>query len=147
MNDRVDRASKLYDGGLYCSQAVLGAFCEEYGVDEGLAYKISFGLNSGCRCADVCGAVSGAILVIGLKYGDVKNLCNLKTEEYTDAFRRKNGSIICRELLGCDISTQKGKLKALTENLFSTRCRDMVASAAQILIDLGYGRRKKLAGI
>ena len=138
MNEQVKKASDFFGNGLYCSQAVLGTFCEKYGVDEKLAFKISCGLNSGVRCADVCGAVSGAILVIGLKYGDDKAVCNLKTEEYIKTFKEKNGSIICRDLLGCDISTPDGKEKAITENLFSTRCMDMVISAVQILDDLGY---------
>ena len=107
-------------------------------MEQNLAFKVSCGLNSGCRCADVCGAVSGAILVIGLKYGDDKGVCNLKTEEYIKAFKEKNGSIICRDLLGCDISTPDGNEKAVAENLFKTRCVDMVTDAAQILGDMGY---------
>ena len=138
MNERVESASEIYSSGLYCSQAVFGAFGEKYGMEKTLAYKISCGLNSGVRCADVCGAVSGAILVIGLKYGDDKAVCNLKTEEYIKIFEEKNGSIICRDLLDCDITTPDGKEKAETENLFKTRCLDMVISAAQILDDLGY---------
>ena len=138
MTGRAKEASELFNSGLYCSQAVLGAFCEKYGMEKDLAFKISCGLNSGVRCADVCGVVSGAILVIGLKYGDDKAVCNLKTEEYIKAFKEKNGSIICRDLLGCDISTPDGKEKAVDENLFKTRCVDMVKSAAQILDDLGY---------
>ena len=59
MNDRVKKAAELYGGGLYCSQAVLGAFCDKYGVDENLAIRISCGLNSGCRCADICGRYQG----------------------------------------------------------------------------------------
>ena len=138
MNERVKAAAELYTGGLYCSQAVLGAFCEKYGMDINLAIRVSFGLNSGVRCADVCGAVSGAVLVIGLKHGDDRVVCNQKTEEYIKSFREQNGSIICRDLLGCDISTPDGKIKAVAENLFKTRCVDMVESAAQILYDLGY---------
>jgi len=138
MKESAIKASEIYNGGLYCSQAVLGAFCEKYGMDKDLAFMISCGLNSGCRSADVCGAVSGAILVVGLKYGDNKAICNLKTEEYVKAFRDRNGSIICRDLLGRDISTPEGKEKATTENLFKTRCVDMVASSAQILAELEY---------
>ena len=138
MSECVIKASELFKSGLYCSQAVLGAFCEKYGLDKNLAFKISCGLNSGVRCADLCGAVSGAVLVIGLKYGSNKSDCNLKTEEYINAFKEQNGSIICRDLLGCDISTTDGKEKAISENLFKTRCMDMVKNAAQILDDLGY---------
>jgi C_GCAxxG_C_C family probable redox protein len=137
MNEQVKTASELYNSGLYCSQAVLGAFCEKYGMDKDLAFKVSCGLNSGVRCADVCGAVSGALLVVGLKYGSDKSICNLKTEEYIRVFKEKNNSIICRDLLGCDISTTDGKEKAISENLFKTRCDDIVKIAAQILDDLG----------
>jgi len=138
MNKRAIEAAEIYNSGYYCSQAVLGAFCDKYGMDETLAFNISCGLNSGVRCADVCGAVSGAVLVIGLKYGSDKSACNLKTEEYIETFKDKNSSIICRDLLGCDISTSDGKEKAIAENLFRTRCVDMVKSAAQLLDDLGY---------
>ena len=46
MNEQVKTASELYNSGLYCSQAVLGAFCEKYGMDKDLAFKVSCGLNS-----------------------------------------------------------------------------------------------------
>jgi len=62
----------------------------------------------------------------------------LKTEEYINNFKEKNSSIICRDLLGCDISTTDGKEKASSENLFKTRCVDLVKIAAQILDDLRY---------
>jgi len=128
----------LFSRGLYCSQAVLGAFCEKYGLDEAAAFRISCGLNSGVRCADICGAVTGAVLVIGLKYGDSKETCNLKTEEFIRVFKERNGSVICRAILNCDISTPEGKAKAINENLFGTLCPAMVTSAARILEDSGY---------
>lgn len=138
MNEQVKTATEMYNNGLYCSQAVLSAFCEKYGMDKSLAIKVSCGLNSGVRCADVCGAVSGAVLVIGLKYGDDKAVCNSKTEEYIRVFSEKNGSIICRDLLGYDISTPDGKEAAVSKNLFKTRCVVMVTSAAQLLVEIGY---------
>jgi len=138
VDETVKKAADYYDEGLYCSQAVLGAFCEKYGVEKETAFRISCGLNSGVRCAEVCGAVTGAVLVIGLKYGDSANNCNAKTAEFIEHFINKNSSIICRSLLGCDISTSEGREKALKEDLFRTRCRDMVICAAQLLIDLDY---------
>jgi len=138
MGEKAKKASDYFLGGRYCSQAVLGAFCEKYGVDAETAFRISCGLNSGCRCADICGAVSGAILVIGLKYGDSQGVCNSKTEEFIASFRDKNGSVICRDILGCDIATPEGKEEFVRGNLFNTICADMVVSAAQILEDSGY---------
>ena len=137
-NSKVKKASEYYAGGWYCSQAILGAFCESYGLDRDTAYKISCGLNSGVRCAEICGAVSGAVLVIGLKYGNSKEICNHKTEEYIKCYKEKHGGVTCGYLLGCDISDPEGKEKAVSENLFKTVCLDMVISAAELLCDLGY---------
>jgi C_GCAxxG_C_C family probable redox protein len=137
MNEKVKNASEMF-GKLYCSQAVLGAFCEEYGLDKETAFRISCGLNSGVRSGEICGAVSGAVLVIGLRYGDSAAVCNQKTEEYMNAFKERYGKVVCRDILGCDISTPEGREKATREGLFGTLCADAVANAAQLLSDLGY---------
>lgn len=136
-NDEVEEASGLFGEGRYCSQAVLGAFSEKYGLDKEAAFRISCGLNSGSRCAEICGAVSGAILVIGLKYGDSNELCNSRTEEFIRRFKEKQGDVVCRNLMGCDIFTPEGKAKAFNENLFGTVCAKAVLDAAQALKDLG----------
>jgi len=138
MTELVKKAADYFESGLYCSQAVLGAFCEKYGLDKETAFKISFGLNSGVRCADACGAVTGAILVVGLKHGNTKEIGNAKTEEYIKKFVDIHMSIVCRDLLDCDISTPAGIEIALGKNLFKTRCLDLVISAAQVLDELGY---------
>ena len=138
MNETVEKAVEYFSNKHFCSQAILCAFCEKYGLDKETAFKISSGLNSGLRNAEVCGAVSGAVLVIGLKYGASKGICNAKTEEFMNHFRDKHKSVVCRDLLGCDISTPDGRNMAIKDNLFRTRCPDLVRSAAQSLIDLGY---------
>ena len=138
MKDETKEASELFGKGWYCSQAVLGVFCEKYGLDKETAFKISCGLNSGSRCAEICGAASGAILVIGLKYGDSKDICNSKTEEFVKCFKEKNGGIVCRNIMGCDIFTPEGLAKAINDDLFKTVCAKAVLNAAQILKDSGY---------
>jgi len=138
MSGEATKASEMFANGLYCSQAVLGAFSEKYGLDKETAFRIAFGLNSGARCAELCGAVSGAVLVIGLRYGDSRELGNQKTEEFMRIFKERNGSVVCRGLLGCDIFTPEGNAKAVAEGLFRTVCPKAVADAAQILADLGY---------
>ena len=129
MTDLATTALEYYESGLYCSQAVIGTFCDKYGMDTDTAFKISCGLNSGCRCSDICGAVSGAILVIGLKYGSEQQVCNAKTEVFVDAFNSRNGDLICRNILGCDISTQEGKQEFINKGLFDSICSNMVVSA------------------
>ncbi len=136
------KAAELFNRKYNCSQAILGAFCEDYGVKVDTALKIACGLGSGVRSAEICGAVSGAVLVIGLKYGSdspgAQAICNIKTEEFIKCFTEANKSIVCRDILGCDISTELGREKALSEQYFTTICLDMVVKAAQILEELGY---------
>ena len=83
-----------------------------------------------------CGAVSGAIMVIGLKYGDgpdYKTTAYPKAAEFMDRFKEKNGSYICRDILGCDISYEEGRLYARENGLFKDICPRMVESAVDIL--------------
>lgn len=145
MGGKINVAAQLFESGFVCSQAVLAAFCEDYGMSRETALKISCGLGGGFKCGEICGAASGAVLVIGLKYGqydpadtESKNTCTLKTQDFLDKFRKQNHSVVCRDILGCDIYTPAGKEKAIKENLFKTLCADMVASAVNILEQSEY---------
>lgn len=131
-------AVELFLNKCNCAQSVFSVFCEEYGLDLETAQKIACGFGSGVRTAEICGAVSGAVMVIGLKYGKSKELCNVKTLEYINTFRTKNKAIVCRDLLQCDIAVPDGREKAVRDNLFQTICVDLVVSSIQILEDLGY---------
>ena len=131
--------------GLNCAQAVFSSFSKDYGLDTVMACKIAGGLGSGARVAELCGAVSGAVLVIGLKYGpkttadvDLKQKCNSETKEFMRRFRAANGNIVCRNLLSCNIATKDGRETAVTKDLFKTKCKDLVVSAIGILTDMGY---------
>jgi len=138
MNEITEQASLYFQSGLYCSQSVFGSFSEKYGLEKDIAFKIACGLGSGVRSAEICGAVSGAALVIGLKCGDNLATCNAEVENFIRRFKNWNGDTVCRNLLGCDISTPDGREKAIKDNLFKTRCDDMVRSAVEILVDMGY---------
>ena len=138
MSERIKKASEMFLDKYNCSQAVLSVFSEKYGVDTETAIRIACGLGSGCRSADICGAVSGAVLVIGLKYGADTSVCNSKTEEFLKEFDAVNGGTVCRNLLGCDITTAGGREKAVREDLFKTRCLNLVASAVDILENSEY---------
>ncbi len=146
MGVKTDRATALFTGGFACSQAILAAFCAQYGMEEKTALRIACGLGGGVKCAEVCGAVTGAVLVVGLKYGqsdaadrDSRRLCSLKTEEFLRAFGERTGMpLVCRDILGCDIATPAGREQALREKLFTTRCVDAVRGAAAVLEEAGY---------
>lgn len=143
--DRTELALEDFRNNLSCSQAVFAAFSEDYGLPRETARKIACGLGGGARCGELCGAATGAVLVIGLKNGqslpgdtEAKEFCNMQTSEFMKSFREQNGSCICRELLGIDISVGDNRLKAKERNLFNTICVDLVKSAVEILEDMGY---------
>lgn len=104
------------------------------------ALKISCGFGGGMRQGEVCGAVTGAIMVLGLKYGQnnegdtgSKENTYRIVQEFNKKFRDKNGSIICRELLGCDVSTENGRKYAKDNGLFEKVCPKLISSAVDIL--------------
>ena len=142
---KTDYGANAFLNGFYCSQSVFSAFSEDYGLDTATACKIAGGLGSGARAAELCGAVSGAVLAIGLRYGhgtaddgNARQKCNTETEEFVNRFRAANGSLVCRDLLECDISTPEGMENARANDLFRTKCKGLVVSAIQILVDMGY---------
>lgn len=138
-----EKALSYFQDKFHCSQAVLAAYAEELGLTEEQALKIAYCLNSGMRKGEVCGACSGALLVLGMKYGQCKKddlesraRANKKTIEFLERFKKENGSYICNDLLGCDISTAEGIHYAMEHNSFTEVCPKMVASAVRILEDM-----------
>ena len=135
----VEEAVQLFEEGYMCSQAVLAVFCEEFGLSREQAFKISISFGSGMRKGEVCGACTGALMALGLKYGqsevgDVDS--KLKSDDvcvrFLEEFESVNGSYICNELLGCDIRTKEGVEYAVENNLFTEFCPKMVESATLI---------------
>ena len=132
----IEDAVKLFEEGYVCSQAVFAAFSEKLGLPKQQALKIGACFGSGMRKGEVCGACTGALMVLGLKYGENKNESNEACVKFLDEFKKENGSIICRDLLGCDISTDEGVKHAKDNNLFKEFCPKMVESAAEILDEI-----------
>ena len=108
MSERADKAKALFFEGYNCSQSVLGAFADIYNLDMETAMRISDGFGGGMgRMRLTCGAVSAMAMLAGLELssGKPKDTANrtdvyAKVKEMADAFQKKNGSVICRELLG-----------------------------------------------
>ena len=128
----IDDAVQLFADGYMCSQAVFAAFSEELDLPKEQALKIGACFGSGMRKAEVCGACTGALMALGLKYGESKAKSDEACEKFLDEFKKENGSFICRDLLKCDISTKEGREYALENNLFKELCPLMVESAAKI---------------
>ena len=132
----VEEAVQLFEDGYVCSQAVLAVFCEEFGLSREQAFKISISFGSGMRKGEVCGACTGAIMALGLKYGENKSKSDEMCVKFLDSFKKENGSYICRDLLDCDIRTEEGIKYAIDNNLFKEICPKMVESAAKIAQEL-----------
>ena len=141
--NHTNKAKELYEQGFYCSQAVLAAFAEELGLTEKQALQVASCFGGGMCRGEVCGACTGALMVLGMKYGryisddwDRQVKANDKAVKFLEQFCEENGSYLCNELLGCDIATEEGKAYAREHKLFSELCPAMVASAAKIVEQL-----------
>jgi C_GCAxxG_C_C family probable redox protein len=136
-----EKAKELFKQGYNCSQSVLGAFCEELGMDFETAMKISSSFGGGMgRMREVCGTVSGMFMAAGLMYGPSNNdnpsekgEHYKRIQELAKRFKDMNGSIICRELLqGVETSTSPTPSER-TETYYKKRpCVDLVGDAAEI---------------
>lgn len=100
-------AKNNFQNGCNCAQAVLLAFCEDYGMERETALTISAGFGSGMAgLRETCGTVTGANMVIGLAKGKNRMDANRTFREFADRFREKNGSLVCKELLAARIKTR-----------------------------------------
>jgi len=140
----VDNVVSCFKEGFNCAQALISTYGPQLGLSEDAARKISapFGAGMGCM-AEVCGAVTGAFMVIGLKAGNTEaSDKNKKREttglvkEFCQQFRSRNESVICRDLLDCDISTPEGMKVAQKEKLFTSKCPKFVRDAAEIVEEI-----------
>jgi C_GCAxxG_C_C family probable redox protein len=139
--EKVKKAAECFESGFSCSQAVLATFAEEFNLDKKIALKISSAFCGGMGgTANVCGAVTGGLMVIGLKYGrteadDVvtKEKTNEISRLFMERFKENNGSLICKDLLGADISTIEGKEYVTNNNLRHNCCTKLVENATEIL--------------
>lgn len=143
MSAKSEQAVERFGKGFNCSQAVLGSYSKQFGLDCEKAFKVATGFGGGMRMGSTCGAVSGAFMVLGLKYGnttaeDKEGKANTykKVEEYIKRFKARNDSVTCRELLGCDLTTPEGMKEAQDKGLFSMICPRMVQDAVEILEEM-----------
>ena len=138
MANHSDDAVKMFEEGFICSQAVLAAFAEDFSLEKKLALKIANGFGGGiARNQHICGAVSGAIMLIGLKHGKTEPGDSASHEQtyemfnkFIDKFVGRNGASDCFELVGCTLPEAREK------GLFASLCSKYVRDAAVILEDL-----------
>ncbi len=143
MTQRQQQALQLFNSGFNCAQSVLAVFAEHYGLDPATATRISCGLGGGVRCGELCGAVSGAVLVIGLAGGNEpadKKRCMEQTERFTAQFKEKHDALGCYQLLDCNLKTAEGFQHYTDQQLRKKVCEALICDAIELLEDLGCGQ-------
>ena len=141
MTKHEEEAKQLFLKGHACSQAVLGAYAKELGLDEQTALKMSLPFGGGIgRLRETCGAVSGMLMALGLKYGQAdaapehKAQMYARVQELVRRFKEENGSIICRELLGLSKPEGSPSPSPRTPEYYKVRpCVEKVGCAARLL--------------
>lgn len=138
---RVEDAVSSFREGYTCSQAIVSTYGPEMGLDKETALRISCPFGGGIgRRGETCGTLMGAFMVIGLKFGSNKPKDEENKEksfrvlnDVAEKFISRQGSVLCRDLLGVDLSTSEGLEYARENKLFSTICPQYVECAAEIL--------------
>lgn len=109
MSDRIEKALENNKKGMNCCQAVACAFSDAVGVNEEVLFKAGEGFGAGMGGMEcTCGAISGAVLLAGMKNssGDAASPTKGKTYQLSKAivkeFEEKNGSVICKVLKGVE---------------------------------------------
>jgi len=136
---KVKDAISKFNNGYNCAQSIIVTYGPQRGLSEDDCLRVASGFGSGMRRAEVCGAVSGSIMVLGLDYQPSdstttsKDHINQRILEFTNKFENKCGSILCRDLLGCDVSIPEGQLEAKLKNTSQTICPGLVQAAAELI--------------
>ncbi len=146
MGSRADRAVAYFKEGYNCSQSVFLAFADKYGIEQELAARLSSSFGAGIgRMREVCGAVNGMFMVVGLETGatvgadQAGKAANYgKVQEFASKVKEQTGgTIICRELLGLDkkaVDKESPIPEKRTEQYYKKRpCIEMIRMAAQLL--------------
>lgn len=140
---KLERATSLFQEGFNCAQALLAVYGADSGMSPDLALRVAaaFG-GGGARMGETCGAVSGAFMVIGLKYGaadsrdkDAKAKTYQVAAEFVKRFRSRNHSLSCRQLLGFDLRVMDNN-DPKNRNVMSEKCPKFIRDSAEILEEI-----------
>ena len=137
----MEKAEQLLHQQYHCSQALLGAFAEDLGLELKTALKISSCFGAGMRQGSVCGCITASLMVLGMKLGfydsqdrEMEVYGNQKTDAFLKAFRQKmNGKTNCRDILGKDVSKPEDLALVRKEGLILQKCPQALRAAIGIL--------------
>jgi C_GCAxxG_C_C family probable redox protein len=138
MNDPIQIAAQSFEKGFSCSQSLLCAFAGQFNLDEEIAFKIASPFGGGiARQGETCGAVTGALMVLALKFGpkpgESNEIAYNVSQEFMRRFKEQHSSIQCKQLIHFDISQPEELLAARESQVFHKTCPQLVSSAAGIV--------------
>lgn len=145
MEKAADNAEEYFIGQKYnCAEAALLALCQAWGISSDAVPRIATGFGAGVgRHGLICGALAGAVMAIGLRFGspdpteaDKRKLITGYVSQLINRFRDSFTDTDCRELIGCDLSTPQGAKKAKEEKVRTQKCRHFVRSTVELATDL-----------
>jgi C_GCAxxG_C_C family probable redox protein len=145
MNKKSEIAAQKFLTGYNCAQSVLYAFSDDLLIDKNTALKLACGFGGGMgRKGEVCGAVTGGIIVIGIKIGrgenddrSIMDFTYQRTRDLMDRFAAKHGTCICRNLLdGCELTTEAGQKRFFENGYRETVCVPCIKDVVEILEEL-----------
>ena len=140
MSTKEEIAVEMLGKGYNCAQAVLASQSESYGLDATLAKKVAAAFGGGmAHNGEVCGACTGALMLIGLRYGrykdgdsESKEKANRIANEFLSKFKEEHGSIICRDLIKYNLLDENEYLKAREAGVFTEICRSLVKRSVEL---------------
>ena len=137
-------AAERFTSGYRCSEAIMTTYCERVGLSRDQAMKIGCAFGGGMgSCGEMCGAVTAAVVILGLKYGrtdkndgESRAAADSRVRTFLEKFKEKHKRLRCNELIGYDRSTPEGHEIAAAAGVFKTLCPGFVKDAALILEEL-----------
>jgi C_GCAxxG_C_C family probable redox protein len=138
-----EAAQVLFNSGFNCAQAACAPYAEDFGIDQPAALRMAAGFGGGIgRTGETCGAVTGALMVLGMKYGATtgdpaaKERMYLIAQEFLKRFQEKHASLRCRDLVGADINTVEGRASMSARKTHATICSGLIAEATELLDEM-----------
>ncbi len=144
--NRKEQVINTYSQGFNCTQSVLSVFSERFGIDLSAALKIGSAFGGGyAQTGKICGVITGALMVLGLKYPRLapeneeqkERIYNLAADFIENFQQRNKNYTFCRDLLEYDVSTEEGRLSA-KENNARKKCEKYVQDAVEILEEMFF---------
>jgi len=132
------------DDGYNCSQSVLLTMFEHWGCKSELVPRVATAFGGGMgRCGSVCGALTGGLMAIGIKYGtnepsaEKRSKASELARKLYQTFEKQNGTVMCRGLIGFDLSDEEQRRRAYEEDIFELKCTFFVKKIVESLASLG----------